>query len=92
MAKNKRSIPEIRGRLRELAQEYGIKELKDLANELYRSSAVKRAPRRSQPLTAVLAEEIRKYAKSRPNLHQQDIANHFDINHGRVSEALNYEK
>lgn len=79
-------------RLRQLAKDYNIPELRDLANELYRSTAVKRAPRKSQPLTAVLAEEIRRYAKDNPSLHQQDVANHFDINHGRVSEALNYEK
>lgn len=91
MAKNKRSIPEIRERLLEIAEEYGIEELRDLVSELYRSSAVKRAPVRSPKLTPALADKIRQYAKKHPDLHQQDIANHFNVNHGRVSEALNNE-
>jgi hypothetical protein len=89
MAKDKLSIPEVRTRLRELAEEHDIDELRELANELYRSSAIKRAPRRSPKLTPVLASEIRRYAKRHPGAHQQDIANHFGVNHGRVSEALN---
>lgn len=92
MAKGKMSIPEVRTRLRELAEEHEIDELKELANELYRSPAVTRAPRRSQRLTPGLAAEIRQYARRHPAAHQQDVANHFGVNHGRVSQALNYEK
>jgi hypothetical protein len=89
MPKKKHSIPEIRARLRELAKEHGIDELKDLADELHRSTAVKRAPVKSQKLTPALAAKIRQFAKQNPDLHQRDIASHFDINPGRVSEALN---
>lgn len=89
MAGNKRSIPQIRDRLRELAEEHGIDELDDLADEMYRNPAVKRAKVKSPPLTPELAEEIREYVKGHPDLHQQEVANHFGVNHGRVSEALN---
>lgn len=89
MAK-KRSIPEVRTRLRELAEEHDIEELKDLANDLYRSSpSGGRAPVKSPKLTPALAEEIRRYKKRNPDAAQHDIAGHFGVNPGRVSEALN---
>lgn len=84
------SIPEVRVRLRELAEEHDIDELNELAEELYsKSPAKKRAPVRSPKLTAEMADEIRDYAAANPDAHQQDIAEHFGVNHGRVSEALN---
>lgn len=88
---NKRSIPEIRERMRELAAELGVDELNQLADEMYRKQPAKRAPVRSPKLTPELAEEIRQYAASHPDAHQQDIAEKFGVNHGRVSEALNNE-
>jgi hypothetical protein len=39
-----------------------------------------------------MAEEIRLYAAANPDLHQQDIANHFGVNVGRVSEALHGDR
>lgn len=89
MAKNKRTIPEIRGRLRELADERGLEELHDLADETYRNSPVKRAANRSRPLTPKLADEIRRFVAKNPKLHQRDVAQRFNVNPGRVSEALN---
>ncbi len=86
---NKRTIPEIRVRLRELAEEFGIPELHDLANETYRSSAIKRHSVKSAALTPQLAEEIRRYVDANPQLHQRDVAQRFNVNPGRVSEALN---
>jgi hypothetical protein len=88
MASNRLGIPAVRSRLRELAEEYGIEELNDLADQMYRKSARKRAPTRSPALTPELAEEIRQYASANPLAHQQDIAEKFGVNHGRVSEAL----
>lgn len=89
MPENKRSIPEIRDRMREIADTHGIGELNDLADEMYRKRAIKRAKTRSAHLTPELAEKIRQYVDSHPNLHQRDVAQHFDVNPGRVSEALN---
>lgn len=90
MPVNKRSIPEIRSRLREIADEHGIDELHDLADETYRNSAVKRAANRSVLLTPELAEEIRMFVAKYPALHQRDVAQKFNVNQGRVSEALNH--
>jgi predicted XRE-type DNA-binding protein len=89
MKRNKRSIPEIRVRLRELADLHGISELHELANETYRKSPIKRASNRSTRLTPQLAEEIRQYMDQNPGLHQRDVAQRFNVNPGRVSEALN---
>jgi len=88
LAANKLGIPGVRDRLRELADEHGIDELHDLADQMYRKSAKKRAPIRSPKLTPELAKKIRKYAAANPDAHQQDIAEKFGVNHGRVSEAL----
>lgn len=89
MAGNKRSIPEIRDRLREIANEKGIEELNDLAEEMIRNSPARRSEIKSRTITPALAQEIRDYAKANPHLSQQEIASHFNVNHGRVSEALN---
>ncbi len=92
MPGNHMSTPEVRDRLRELAEELGCDELSELADQLYRRQPEKRAPRRSPTVTADMAEEIRQYAEENPDAHQQDIAEHFQVNHGRVSEALNHER
>ena len=91
MTSNKRSIPEIRQRLYELADELGVDELRQLADETFRRSPKKRARTRSPKLTPSLAAEIRRYSREHPDAHQQDIANEFDVNHGRVSEALDHQ-
>lgn len=91
MAKNKLTIPQIRGRLHELAEEHGIDELHFLAAQTWRKTAVHRAPARSQPLTPELAAKIRDYKIANPNAHQQDIAAHYGVNPGRISEALNQQ-
>jgi hypothetical protein len=85
------SVPVVRNRLRELAVELGCDELEELADQLYRRPAAKRAPNRSPKLTPEMAEEIRQYAADNPTAHNQDIAEHFGVNIGRVSESLNYD-
>lgn len=89
--KNKRSIPEIRVRLRELADLHNLEELHTLADEMYRRSPVRRASNKSVQLTPKLAEKIRRYAIKHPRLHQRDLAQEFNVNPGRVSEALNHQ-
>lgn len=83
-----RTIPQIRARLLELAFETGIDELAELARETYRRQGVRRAPVRSPPLTEQQKEAIRAYVRQHPTAHQQDVAQRFGTNHGRVSEAL----
>jgi hypothetical protein len=86
---NKRTIPEIRTRLLEIADEHGIPEISELVDEMYRKRSIRRAPPRSPKLTPALAAQIRVYARAHPEMHQQDIAERFGLNHGRVSEAMN---
>jgi len=40
-------------------------------------------------MTAELAEDIRDYERKHPDLSEHEIAHHFNVNAGRVSEALN---
>lgn len=84
----KRSIPELRDRLREIAQETGLEELNQIADEMYRRPAVRRAKPRSPAVSPEMAEEIRRYAWEHQELHLHDVAHHFHVNPGRVSEAL----
>jgi len=91
VAQNRRGIPAVRDRLYELADELDLEELRDLADQMWRKSAKKRAPVRSPKLTPEMAEEIRQYAAAHPGAHQQDIAEKFGVNHGRVSEALDHQ-
>jgi len=84
--------PQIRARLRELADEHGLDELHDLADDTYRNPPVSRAKRKSAKFTAALAAKIRKYHKKHPRLHQRDIGHKFNVNPGRVSEALTNQK
>jgi hypothetical protein len=92
MAQNKRSIPQLRKRLREIAEETGNDELNVIADELQRNPAAKRAPRKSTPFTAEMAEEVREFAQAHPDAHNQEIADHFGVNPGRVSEALHNKR
>jgi hypothetical protein len=77
--------------MHEIADEYGIEELHQLADETYRRPPKKRAPIRSPKLTPEMAQEIREYAAEHPDAHHQDIAEKYGVNHGRVSQALNRE-
>lgn len=54
---------------------------------------IRRSPRRkvrsqSEPMTAEKKQAIRAYAEQFPQATQMDIAQVFDVNVGRVSEAL----
>lgn len=87
-------IPDVVKRLREIAEtiqgahpaESG--ELMELAEELRRRPSGPRAPVSSTPMTPELAEEIREFAEQNPDMSHQAIAEVFNVNHGRVSEAL----
>jgi hypothetical protein len=85
----KLTIPEIRARMHQLAEEYGIEELHDLAEATKRTSPVRRkAPIKSRELTPQLAIRIRNYARRNPTLSYAEIAQHYNVNPGRVSEAM----
>jgi hypothetical protein len=89
---NHMSIPDARDELRRLAKKHNLPEIAEVADAMYRRSATRRAGTRSPRVTAEMAEEIRQYAAAHPDAHQQDIANHFNVNVGRVSEALHGDR
>lgn len=81
-------LPEIAVRLRELAIELGCHELDELADEIGRRSPRQRAPITSAPMTDALRREIRVMKAAEPDVSQAEIGRQFNINPGRVSEAL----
>ena len=83
------TIPEIRTELERLAKEHGIPRLNELAEALHRSPPVSRAKPTSQPKTPELGKKIRAYKAQHPHLKQREIAQVFNVDGGRVSEALN---
>lgn len=76
------------------AQEYEMQdEARTLINEalelMYRDYSLgRKAPRKSDPVTAQLRHVVKMYAKAFPEMTQQDIAEKFNVNIGRVSEIL----
>jgi len=86
---NYMSIPEVRDRLREIAEETGIEELSVIASLMYRRNHKgRRAPVRSPAVTPQMREDIRAYARVNSAASNQEIANYFGVNIGRVSEAF----
>lgn len=86
-------LPNVAKRMREIAEliqnDHPGKsgELFELAAEIKRRSGT-RAPANSTKMTPELYEEITEYAEANPGMSQQDIAVVFNVNHGRVSEAI----
>lgn len=56
---------------------------------LTRKSPVRRTTRRKRYVTRNLIGQIKAYARQNPLMHLDDIAAHFGVNIGRVSEILN---
>ena len=56
---------------------------------LVRNSPVRRSPRRKRYVTQSLIRQIKAMARQNPLMHLDDIAAHFGVNPGRVSEILN---
>ena len=82
-------IPEVRDLLHELAEDWGIPELHMIAGTMHRRPPVKKVGPSSQPASPELGQQIRSYADRHPQEPQSAIAAHFNVNAGRVSEALN---
>jgi hypothetical protein len=81
-------LPEITERLRTLAVKLNCEELNQLANEIGRRPSGTRAPATSATMTYQLREEIRAFAAANPGMSQAKIGARFNVNPGRVSEAL----
>jgi len=92
----KRTIPEIRTELHNIAAEirfHGLDsiadQIHDLAQETIRESPTRRkAPVKHPPLTDAEKQDIVDYAFANPDIHLQEVATKFNTNTGRVSEAL----
>jgi hypothetical protein len=86
------NIPEARRRLIAMANYYdGTRTGKELANIvllLAREPSIRRAKISSAKATKGLKQSIQLYAKENPETKLSDIANMFNVNIGRVSEAL----
>ncbi|UCR81403.1 hypothetical protein [Brevundimonas phage AA] len=98
-----RPIPEIRRDLDRLAerilgmtpdvfatQKRSIAEqLRRLSTDARRKPPISVAPRKIRPLTDDEKIRVRAAHRSEPNLSQLELANRFNTNPGRISEALN---
>jgi hypothetical protein len=89
------NIPQARLRLEALRDEmiashldYYVEHVDHVLSLMVRKKYKKRTSRQSATMTPELINEIRNYAIGHPNLSVQRIANHFNVNQGRVSEAL----
>ncbi len=60
-----------------------------IADHLHQRKRIRNTAQRSRPCTKALAKEIRAYAAANPGDSSQKIADIFNVNPGRVSEALN---
>jgi len=56
--------------------------------EMYRDFIGRKAPVTSMKMTPYLVRRIKAYAGENPSASYKAIANHFNVNQGRVSEAL----
>lgn len=92
----KRTIPEIRELLGQLAEEsktlarrqlYISQKISQLAEETRRRT-YDRAPVTSRRVTAAVRSSVREMAELNPSMSHQALAEAHDINIGRVSEIL----
>ena len=74
--------------MRELARDLGCRELNDLADEIARRPAGKRAPTSSAPMNEGFRYEIRTMKEANPDISQAEIGRRLNVNPGRVSETL----
>jgi isocitrate/isopropylmalate dehydrogenase len=90
-------IPEVRAeiaminsRLMEINREMqdAIERLDALTKELVRRPPVNVAPRSSTRMTSALRQQIKAYATANPCKTHSDIGRMFNVNPGRVSEAV----
>lgn len=80
--------PQVQAELRKLAEEHNLPRLNELANELSNRRPVRRAPTACRRMTDGLRQEVRDFADANPEMTYTNIAQHFNINIGRVSETL----
>lgn len=63
--------------------------LRTIAESARRKSPISVAPERIRPLSEGVKEAVRAEHRARPHLSQLELAQRFNTNPGRISEALN---
>jgi hypothetical protein len=66
-----------------------ISHLEIALNATYREKGIKRAGVKSRKMTIAIGRRIRAHKRGHPNASEQEMATMFEVNQGRVSEALN---
>jgi len=89
------TIPDCRDVLMEIARELDEKgcaeearAIREVVLEMFRRSAVKTTRAKAQKSTVSLRERIRAYHKAHPEMLNREIGRVFNVDGGRVSEAL----
>jgi hypothetical protein len=78
-----KTVPEVRARLLEIAEE-----LQELERQLWRRPAVRRAKAEHNKMTPRLAFRVRRYASANPSMSYAKIGRVFNVHPGRVSEVV----
>jgi len=86
--KPRKTMAEIRQRLYELAKEYRLDELRQLANMTKRRNFGRKARTEAKPITQNIVNKVRLYDEMHPDISQREIAELHGINQGRVNEIL----
>jgi hypothetical protein len=86
-------VPRAREILKEALEFEMQDEARTLINEalelMYRDYSLgRKAPTQSAPVTSEIRSLVRVYARTYPDMTQQQIATEFNLNAGRVSEIL----
>lgn len=68
---------------------YAATAIEACVKALHRKPPVRVAPKRIKPLSDEAKAHIRRYAAQWPDMSQLELANRFNTNPGRISEALN---
>lgn len=83
---------EVRRLLWKKADQYNDPEIGELAELTRRRRRLPPKKAKAQRITPELAEEIREYAEAHPDLPQREIGRYFNVDQGRVNEALNGQR
>ena len=83
-----KTIPQIRERLFQLADEHNIPELAELAEQTRRRFNGRKAKARAPKIDDLMASRVRVYAYRNREKSLVEIGRVFNINQGRVSEIL----
>lgn len=90
-----RTIPQLREELTDIAIRLRAEQqgpladaIDEIVQNMHRRKSVRRAPAKQRALTEELRERIRTYAALNPSRTYMEIAGEFNVNSGRVSEAV----